>query len=399
MAETENEIYKQDKDAYLPVFARYEIVLDHGEGPYVYDINGKKYLDYLGGIAVNVLGHNHPGLVKAIADQAGKMIHCSNLYYTKAQADAAKKLKALSGLDKVFFGNSGAEANEGAIKAARKYAHQMDEEKSQIITAMHSFHGRTLATLTATGQPKYQKGVGPLPQCFDYVTYNDIEGLEKMMSEKTCAVMLEPIQGEGGVHVPKDDYLKKVRALCDKYNAVLIFDEIQTGIGRTGTMFAYEQFGVKPDIVTLAKGLAGGVPIGAFIVTDAIAAAFHAGDHGTTFGGNPLACAAANLVLDTIAEDHLLDNVNTVGAYLQQKLEGFQKKYPALITEVRGKGLILGMQLTKPGREIVDACLAEGAIINCTAGDVLRFVPPLIIKKEHVDELIAILDKVLATHA
>ena len=399
MAETENEIYKQDKDAYLPVFARYEIVLDHGEGPYVYDINGKKYLDYLGGIAVNVLGHNHPGLVKAIADQAGKMIHCSNLYYTKAQADAAKKLKALSGLDKVFFGNSGAEANEGAIKAARKYAHQMDEEKSQIITAMHSFHGRTLATLTATGQPKYQKGVGPLPQCFDYVTYNDIEGLEKMMSEKTCAVMLEPIQGEGGVHVPKDGYLKKVRALCDKYNAVLIFDEIQTGIGRTGTMFAYEQFGVKPDIVTLAKGLAGGVPIGAFIVTDAIAAAFHAGDHGTTFGGNPLACAAANLVLDTIAEDHLLDNVNTVGAYLQQKLEGFQKKYPALITEVRGKGLILGMQLTKPGREIVDACLAEGAIINCTAGDVLRFVPPLIIKKEHVDELIAILDKVLATHA
>ena len=399
MAETENEIYKQDKDAYLPVFARYEIVLDHGEGPYVYDINGKKYLDYLGGIAVNVLGHNHPGLVKAIADQAGKMIHCSNLYYTKAQADAAKKLKALSGLDKVFFGNSGAEANEGAIKAARKYAHQMDEEKSQIITAMHSFHGRTLATLTATGQPKYQKGVGPLPQCFDYVTYNDIEGLEKMMSEKTCAVMLEPIQGEGGVHVPKDGYLKKVRALCDKYNAVLIFDEIQTGIGRTGTMFAYEQFGVKPDIVTLAKGLAGGVPIGAFIVTDAIAAAFHAGDHGTTFGGNPLACAAANLVLDTIAEDHLLDNVNTVGAYLQQKLEGFQKKYPAMITEVRGKGLILGMQLTKPGREIVDACLAEGAIINCTAGDVLRFVPPLIIKKEHVDELIAILDKVLATHA
>lgn len=399
MADVENEIYKQDKDAYLPVFARYEIVLDHGEGPYVYDINGKKYLDYLGGIAVNVLGHNHPGLVKAIADQAGKMIHCSNLYYTKAQADAAKKLKALSGLDKVFFGNSGAEANEGAIKAARKYAHQMDEEKSQIITAMHSFHGRTLATLTATGQPKYQKGVGPLPQCFDYVTYNDIEGLEKMMSEKTCAVMLEPIQGEGGVHVPKDDYLKKVRALCDKYKAVLIFDEIQTGIGRTGTMFAYEQFGVKPDIVTLAKGLAGGVPIGAFIVTDDIAAAFHAGDHGTTFGGNPLACAAANLVLDTIAEDHLLDHVNTVGAYLRQKLEGFQKKYPALITEVRGKGLILGAQLTKPGRAIVDACLAEGAIINCTAGDVLRFVPPLIIKKEHVDELAVILDKVLAAHA
>lgn len=396
---TDTEIYQKDKDAYLPVFARYEIVLDHGEGPYVYDINGKKYIDYLGGIAVNVLGHNHPGLVKAIAEQAGKMIHCSNLYYTEAQAEAATKLKKLSGLGKVFFGNSGAEANEGAIKAARKYAHQIAADKSQIITAVHSFHGRTLATLTATGQPKYQKGVGPLPEGFDYVDYNDIAALEKMMSEKTCAVMLEPIQGEGGVYLPKDDYLKKVRALCDKYQAVLIFDEIQTGVGRTGTMFAYEQFGVKPDIVTLAKGLAGGVPIGAFIVTDEVAAAFHPGDHGTTFGGNPLACAAANFVLATIAADHLLENTQEVGAYLKAKLEGFQKKYPALITEVRGLGLMLGVQLTKPGREIVDECLKYGAIINCTAGDVLRFVPPLIITKANVDELIVILDKVLAKYA
>lgn len=396
---TDTEIYQKDKDAYLPVFARYEIVLDHGEGPYVYDINGKKYIDYLGGIAVNVLGHNHPGLVKAIAEQAGKMIHCSNLYYTEAQAEAATKLKKLSGLGKVFFGNSGAEANEGAIKAARKYAHQIAADKSQIITAVHSFHGRTLATLTATGQPKYQKGVGPLPEGFAYVDYNDIAALEKMMSEKTCAVMLEPIQGEGGVYLPKDDYLKKVRALCDKYQAVLIFDEIQTGVGRTGTMFAYEQFGVKPDIVTLAKGLAGGVPIGAFIVTDEVAAAFHPGDHGTTFGGNPLACAAANFVLATIAADHLLENTQEVGAYLKAKLEGFQKKYPALITEVRGLGLMLGVQLTKPGREIVDECLKYGAIINCTAGDVLRFVPPLIITKANVDELIVILDKVLAKYA
>lgn len=396
---TDKEIYQQDKEAYLPVFARYQIVLDHGEGPYVYDINGKKYIDYLGGIAVNVLGHNHPGLVKAISDQAGKMIHCSNLYYTKVQAEAAVKLKKLSGLDKVFFGNSGAEANEGAIKAARKYAHSIDEEKSQIITAVHSFHGRTLATLTATGQVKYQQGVGPLPQGFDYVEYNDIEALEKMVTDKTCAVMLEPIQGEGGVNMPKKEYLNKVRALCDKHDALLIFDEIQTGIGRTGKMFAYEHFGVKPDIVTLAKGLAGGVPIGAFIMTDAVAGAFHAGDHGTTFGGNPLACAAANLVLDTIAEDHLLENVETVGAYLKGKLEGFQQKYPSLITEVRGLGFILGMQLTKPGREIVDECLKYGAIINCTAGDVLRFVPPLIITKDHVDELVETLDTVLAKYA
>lgn len=395
MKETDEQIYQKDRDDYLPVFARYKIVLDHGDGVYVYDTNGKKYIDYLGGIAVNVLGHAYPALVQAIAAQAGKMIHCSNLYYTQVQADAAEKLKNLSGLGKVFFGNSGAEANEGAIKIARKYAHMTDPAKSQIITAIHSFHGRTIATLTATGQPKYQEGFGPLPAGFDYVPFNDIGALEKLMSEKTCAVMLEPIQGEGGVHVPKDGYLKKVRALCDKYHALLIFDEIQCGMGRSGKFFAFEQFDVKPDVVTLAKGLAGGVPIGSFIVTDEVARAFHAGDHGTTFGGNPLACAAANVVLDTIEHQHILERVNEVGAYLKHKLEGFQKQYPSLITEVRGMGLLLGMQLTKPGRDIVDACLADGAIINCTAGDVLRFVPPLILTKENVDELCVVLEKVL----
>ena len=396
---TDEQIYQQDKKDYLPVFARYQIVLDHGDGAYVYDTKGNKYIDYLGGIAVNVLGHNHPALVKAIAEQAGRMIHCSNLYYTEVQAQAAARLKQLSGLGKVFFGNSGAEANEGAIKIARKYAHQSDPEKSQIITAWHSFHGRTLATLTATGQPKYQEGFGPLPGGFDYVDFNDINALEKMMSEKTCAVMLEPIQGEGGVNMPQPGYLAKVRELCDKHKALLIFDEIQTGMGRTGTLFAYEQFGVIPDIVTLAKGLAGGVPIGAFIVSDEVAAAFHAGDHGSTFGGNPLACAAANAVLATIERDQLLDNCQEVGAYLKEKLEGFQHKYPSLITGVRGLGLILGMELTKPGREIVDECLKQGAIINCTAGNVLRFVPPLLITKQQVDELAVVLDKVLGIYA
>ena len=396
---TDEQIYQQDKKDYLPVFARYQIVLDHGDGAYVYDTKGNKYIDYLGGIAVNVLGHNHPALVKAIAEQAGRMIHCSNLYYTEVQAEAAARLKQLSGLGKVFFGNSGAEANEGAIKIARKYAHQSDPEKSQIITAWHSFHGRTLATLTATGQPKYQEGFGPLPGGFDYVDFNDIDALEKMMSEKTCAVMLEPIQGEGGVNMPQPGYLAKVRELCDKHKALLIFDEIQTGMGRTGTMFAYEQFGVIPDIVTLAKGLAGGVPIGAFVVRDEVAAAFHAGDHGSTFGGNPLACAAANAVLTTIDRDQLLDNCREVGAYLKEKLEGFQQKYPSLITGVRGMGLILGMELTKPGREFVDECLNHGAIINCTAGNVLRFVPPLLITKQQVDELTVVLDKVLGIYA
>ena len=392
---TDEQIYAKDARDYLPVFARYKIVLDHGDGVYVYDTHGKKYIDFLGGIAVNVLGHNHPELVKAVADQAGKMIHCSNLYYTQVQADAAEKLTKLSGLDKVFFGNSGAEANEGAIKLARKYAHSISEDKNQIITAEHSFHGRTIATLTATGQPKYQEGFGPLPEGFDYVPYNDIAALEQIMSDKTAAVMLEPIQGEGGVHVPDAAYLTKVRELCNKHNALLIFDEIQTGIGRSGKFFTYDKFGVKPDIVTLAKGLAGGVPIGAFIASDKVASVFHAGDHGSTFGGNPLACAAANVVLDVVGNDTFLSNVDAMGEYMKSRLEKIKAQYPDLVKEVRGMGLILGMELTQPGRDIVNACLTKGAIINCTAGNVLRFVPPLIINKEHIDEVCDILAEVL----
>ena len=396
---TNEEIFAKDKSDYLPVFARYNIVLDHGDGPYVYDTKGKKYIDFLAGIAVNVVGHNYKPLVDAVSQQASKMIHCSNLYYTEVQVEAAEKLKKLSGMDKVFFGNSGAEANEGAIKLARKYATNIDPEKIQIISALHSFHGRTLATLTATGQDHYHHGFGPLPAGFDYVPYNDIQALEAKMSDKTCAVMLEAIQGEGGVHVPDPDYLPKVRALCDKYNAVLIFDEVQCGMGRTGTFFGCQQFCVKPDIVTLAKGLAGGVPIGAFMATDKVANAFHAGDHGSTFGGNPLACAAACVVLDALIDGNLMENAKEIGAYLQSKFEEYKAKYPNLIKEVRGRGLILGMELTHPGREIANECLDYGAIINCTAGNVLRFVPPLNITKAHVDELISVLDKVLPKYA
>lgn len=401
MQETDGQIYEKDKKSYMPVFARYPIVLDHGDGVYVYDTHGKKYIDYLGGIAVNVLGHNYPALVDAIAEQARKMIHCSNLYYTEAQADAAEKLAKLSGLDeaKVFFGNSGAEANEGAIKLARKYSTAKDKDKIQIIVANMSFHGRTFATLAATGQPHYHEGFGPLPAGFDYVDYGDIDALEKLMSDKTCAVMLETIQGEGGVHVPPEDYLQKVRALCDKYDASLILDEIQCGMGRTGTLFAYEQYGIKPNITTLAKGLAGGVPIGAFIADGKCAAAFHAGDHGSTFGGNPLACAAANVVLDTVSRPEFLENVKAVGGYLKSKLESLKEKYPALIKEVRGKGLILGAEIARPGRDIVNECLKEGAIINCTVNTVLRFVPPLITTKEHVDEIMAVLEKALIKFA
>ena len=390
----ESEIIARDTESYLPVFSRYPIVLDHGDGSYVWDLSGRKYLDALGGIAVNVLGHNYAPLVNAIADQARRLIHVSNLYYTEPQADAAAKLSELTGGGKVFFGNSGAEANEGAIKAARKYAHTIRSEKSQIITALGSFHGRTLATLTATGQEKFHKGFEPLPQGFDYVPYNDIAALEARMNENTAAVMLEPIQGEGGVRTPADGYLQQVRALCDQYDALLIFDEIQTGMGRTGTFYAYEMYGVTPDIVTLAKGLAGGVPIGAFIVTEKVAAAFHAGDHGSTFGGNPLACAAANVVLDVIADDAFLSRVKAVGTHFKQKLEDLRTKYPAYIVDVRGTGLILGMEMQKNevAAAIARRMLEQGVIINCTAGNVLRFIPPLIFTKNEVDELVCVLD-------
>ena len=390
----ENEIIARDTASYLPVFSRYPIVLDYGEGAYVWDAGGRKYLDALGGIAVNVLGHNYTPLVRAIAAQAARLIHVSNLYYTEPQADAAAKLSHLTAGGKVFFGNSGAEANEGAIKAARKYAHTISPDKSQIITALGSFHGRTLATLTATGQEKFHKGFEPLPGGFDYVSFNDIAALEAIMSARTAAVMLEPIQGEGGVRMPSDGYLKEVRELCDKYDALLIFDEIQTGMGRTGTFYAYEAYGVMPDIVTLAKGLAGGVPIGAFVVTEKVAAAFHAGDHGSTFGGNPLACAAANVVLDTIADEAFLREVQSVGGYFKESLRGLQEKYPAHIREVRGMGLILGMEMQKSedAAQIARLCLECGVIINCTAGNVLRFIPPLIFTKNEVDELIRVLD-------
>ena len=397
----EQEIFAEDQQSYLPVFNRYKIVLDHGEGAEVWDINGKKYLDFLGGIAVNVLGHNNKALVQAVTEQAGKLIHCSNLYYTKPQADAAAKLVKLSGLDKAFFANSGAEANEGAIKIARKYGYSINPEKTEIISAWDSFHGRTLATLTATGQTHYHEGLGPLPAGFTYVHYNDIAELESKISDKTAAVMLETIQGEGGVHTPDGDYLKQVRELCDKHDALLILDEIQAGIGRSGKFFAYENYGIKPDIVTLAKGLAGGVPIGAFIVTDKVAAAFKPGDHGTTFGGNPLACAAANVVLNTVPKDEFLKNIQAVGKYFKDKLQELAKKYPKFIVDVRGEGLILGAELAGAdhGRDIVNDCLAKGLIINCTAGKVLRFIPPLIITTAQIDEAFAVMDEVIGKYA
>ena len=386
---------RQDFNQYMvPVFAPAQFIPVRGEGSRLWDQQGKEYIDFAGGIAVNALGHAHPVLVKAIAEQAGKLIHCSNLYYTKVQADLAKLLSEVSGFDRSFICNSGAEANEGALKLARKYGHQKAAGKQRIISAMHSFHGRTLATLTATGQPKYQKGYEPLPTGFDYAEYGDIKALEELMGEDVCGVILEPIQGEGGVHVPSDEYLQQVRALCDKYDALLIFDEIQTGLCRSGKWFAWEYSGAKPDIITLAKALGGGFPVAAFLTTERLAHVFAPGDHGSTFGGNPLACAAANASLKVMREENLAAKAAEIGTYFKTQLEALQKKFPDKITEVRGRGLLLGMELSKPGKPIVDACLQKGMIINCTAVNVIRLVPPLIITKAEIDALMAVFAEV-----
>lgn len=381
---------------YLPVFGRYPLVLDHGKGCRLYDADGNEYIDFLAGIAVNALGHAHPVLVNAIANQAAKLMHCSNLYYTEIQAKAVKVIAEVSGFDRVFLANSGAEANEGALKLARKYGKEKAAGKYRIITAVHSFHGRTMMTLTATGQPKYQHGYEPLPQGYEYVEYGDIAALEAAMGDDVCAVLLEPIQGEGGVHVPSDEYLRQARTLCDKYDALLIFDEIQTGVGRTGKWFAYMHSGVKPDVLTFAKGIGGGFPMGGFAVEEKLAHIFKPGDHGSTFGGNPLACAAAYACLTAIKAENLVDKAAVQGTYFKGELEKLQQKYPDKVKEVRGRGLILGMELCKEGKAVVESCLQEHVIVNCTAGNVIRLVPPLIVTKEEIDIVVAALDKALA---
>ena len=389
-------VIEQTEKYYLPVFGRYQMVMDHGQGCRVWDNEGNEYIDAFAGIAVNSLGYNHPVLVKAIADQATKVMHCSNLYYTEIQAKALRLVAEATGMDRIFFANCGAEGNEGAMKLARKYGVAKSPTKYKIISADESFHGRTFDTLAATGHDYYQVGYGPLNPGNVLVPYADIKALEAVMDEDVCAVLLEPIQGEGGVHVPSDEYLQQVRALCDKYDALLIFDEVQTGVARTGKWFGYMHSGVKPDVLTFAKGIGGGFPVAGFAVPERLAHVFKPGDHGGTFGGNPLACAAVYATLATIKSEGLVEKVAQKGEYFIGELQKLQAKYPALVKEVRGRGLILGMELTKEGRPVVEHCLANGVIINCTAGSVIRIVPPLIISKEEIDLVVAALDKALA---
>ena len=389
-------IIEETEKYYLPVFGRYPMVMELGQGCRVWDNEGNEYVDAFAGIAVNSLGYNHPVLVKAISEQATKLMHCSNLYYTEIQAKALRVVAEATGMDRIFFANCGAEGNEGAMKLARKYGVSKAPTKYKIISADESFHGRTFDTLAATGHDYYHVGYGPLSPGHVLVPYGDIKALEAQMDDDVCAVLLEPIQGEGGVHVPPDEYLQQVRALCDKHDALLIFDEVQTGVARTGKWFAYMHSGVKPDILTFAKGIGGGFPVAGFAVPERLAHVFKPGDHGGTFGGNPLACAAVYATLTTIKSEGLVDKVAEKGEYFKNELRKLQEKYPDKVTDVRGCGLMLGMEVAGEGKPIVESCLANNVIVNCTAGNVIRIVPPLIISREEIDIVVAALDKALA---
>ena len=379
----------------MNTYRRVPIALVKGEGAKLWDASGREYLDFVAGIAVCSLGHSHPKVVKAIKKQAKELMHVSNLYYTKPQGEVAALLTKHSFADKAFFCNSGAEANEAAIKLARKYAHEnLGADKFELITMKDSFHGRTMATITATGQEKFQFGFTPLLDGFTYVPFNDPAALEAAISPRTCGIMLEPIQGEGGVIIPDDGYLAKVRDICNRHKILMIIDEVQTGIGRTGKLFAYEYSGVKPDIMTLAKALGNGFPVGAMLATDEVARAFSPGNHASTFGGNLLAMAAAKATLKTLIKDGVLDHCQKMGNYFLAKLHDLKARH-AFISEVRGRGLMLACSLTIDGADIVQSCQEKGLLINCTGGKTLRFVPPLIVEENDIDAAISILNDVM----
>jgi acetylornithine/N-succinyldiaminopimelate aminotransferase len=376
-------------------YGRLPRVITKGEGCYLYDADGNKILDMFPGWAVSAIGHCHPKVVEALRKQAGELLHIDNTFYSEPQGQLAKLLSDRAFGGKCFFCNSGAEANEAALKLARLHT---APEKYKFITAEGSFHGRTFATMTATAQPKHHEGLLPLLPGFVYVPFNDVEALEKAFSEEVAAVMVEPIQGEGGINMAKAEYLNAIRRLCDENGALLIFDEVTTGIGRTGKWFGYQHFDVEPDIMTMAKALGGGVAIGAMMATEQVAASLVPGKHATTFGGNALVCAAAIAVIEAIEEENLLENAKQLGSYIMDKLQQLKQKH-SIIDSVRGVGLMIGVQLSSPGAAIVNKCLENGLRINCTQGTVLRFMPPMIATKNQIDQAIEILDDVLSASA
>lgn len=376
-------------------YKRFPIVLTRGKGCTVWDENGKAYRDFVAGIAVCNLGHCHPEVTAAVCEQAGLLVHVSNLYYTQPQIDVARMLTANSFADRVFFCNSGAEANEAAIKIARKYFKDRGEtDRFEIVSMMQSFHGRTMATLSATGQEKIRKGFDPILPGFRFVPYNDIDALRENVNGQTCAVLLEPIQGEGGIRIPAPGYLRQIRQICEDSGALLIYDEIQTGMGRTAKLFGHEHEGVRPDIMTLAKALANGLPMGAMLCTEKVAAAFSPGAHASTFGGTPLVTAASRAVLRLLTETDILDHCRIMGDRLIGGLRELARRH-SVVRDVRGKGLMIGAEIDGKGADVVMACMEKGFLINCVQENVLRFVPPLVVEADDIDALLSCLDEVL----
>lgn len=380
----------------MQTYNRYQIVFDHGNGMYLYDVNGKEYLDFAAGIAVFALGYNNKDYNDALKAQIDKLLHTSNLFYSVPLAEAAQKFNQISGMDRVFFTSSGTEAIEGAIKLARKYYFKKHKiAGSQIISMNHSFHGRSMGALSVTGTAKYREAFEPLIGGVVFAEFNNLDSVKELLLQNTAAIIMEPMQGEGGYYPATVEFIQGVKALCEERDIVLILDEIQCGMGRTGTMFAYEQFGVKPDIITSAKALGCGVPVGAFGAVEKVASAFEPGDHGTTYGGNPFATAAVAKVIDLFEREHLLEHVKEVAPYLEEKLNVLVEKHEC-ITERRGMGLMQGLEFRIPVKDIISKALDKGMILISAGSNVIRFVPPLIVEKEHIDTMIGTLDQVLS---
>ena len=394
---TMQEYIDEAESELLHTYNRYQIVLDKGDGVYLYDYNGKKYLDFVSGIAVFALGYHNESYNNALKEQIDKLIHTSNYYYNVPAIEAAKKLKAVSGMDRVFFTNSGAEAIEGAIKAARKYAYLKDGTTDHEIIAMeHSFHGRTMGALSVTGNTHYREAFEPGIGNIRFATMNDIDSVKALINEKTCAIIMETVQGEGGIHPADETFLREIRKICDEKDILLILDEIQCGMGRTGYMFAWQKYGVKPDIMTTAKALGCGVPVGAFLLNEKVGAhSLVAGDHGTTYGGNPLVCAAVNKVLDLFETNHIIENVREVAPYLEKRLDELKEKYDFIIDR-RGAGLMQGLEFDRPVAPYINSALEKGLMLINAGQSIIRLVPPLIITKQNVDDMIAVLDTCLS---
>ena len=393
-----NEQMEESEASILHTYNRFPVVFEKGEGCYLYDSEGKEYLDFAAGIAVNALGYHYPGYDEALKSQIDKLMHTSNLYYNEPAAEAADKPGRMSGMSRVFFTNSGTEAIEGAIKAAKKYAYTRDGHAGHEIIAMnHSFHGRSIGALSVTGNKHYQEPFEPLMPGVKFAEFNQLDSVKSLINEKTCAIIFETVQGEGGIYPATQEFMEGVKALCEEHDILLILDEIQCGMGRTGSMFAWQQYGVKPDIMTSAKALGSGVPVGAFLMTEKVAEiSLKPGDHGTTYGGNPFVGAAADKVLEIMERDHITDHVKQITPYLEQKLDGLMEKYD-FITARRGMGLIQGLVSEKPVGQIAARAIEEGLLIITAGSDVIRFVPPLIIEEKHVDEMVEKLDRVLSS--